>query len=147
MELLSESETVPILSLQTTDRTPKKRLSFKWFLPAIKKNKKPLIEVLIASLFVQLFQLMNPLIIQQIIDKVIGQGASSSLLPLVKCCFFFFHSLKNILTALRTNLFIDTTNRIDMSLGEQVIDHLLRLPLPYFDKKKCGENSPQELEN
>ena len=147
VELLSESETLPILSLQTTDRTPKKRLSFKWFLPAIKKNKKPLIEVLIASLFVQLFQLMNPLIIQQIIDKVIGQGASSSLLPLV-VLLFSFSFFENVLTALRTNLFIDTTNRIDMSLGEQVIDHLLRLPLPYFDKRNVGELSSRvgELE-
>ena len=147
LELLSGNEIVPILSLQATDRTPKKRLSFKWFLPAIKKNKKPLIEVFIASFFVQLFQLMNPLIIQQIIDKVIGQGASSSLLPLV-VLLFSFSFFENMLTALRTNLFIDTTNRIDMSLGEQVIDHLLRLPLPYFDKRNVGELSSRvgELE-
>ena len=147
LEVLPDNEIVPILSLQTTERTPKKRLTFKWFLPAIKKNKKPLIEVLVASLFVQLFQLMNPLIIQQIIDKVIGQGASSSLLPLV-VLLFSFSLFENILTALRTNLFIDTTNRIDMSLGEQVIDHLLRLPLPYFDKRNVGELSSRvgELE-
>ena len=146
-ELLSNKETVPLLSLKTTDRTPKRKLSFKWFLPALKKNKKPLIEVLVASLFVQLFQLMNPLIIQQIIDKVIGQGGNSSLLPLV-ILLFSFSFFENILTALRTNLFIDTTNRIDMSLGEQVIDHLLRLPLPYFDKRNVGELSSRvgELE-
>ena len=90
---------------------------------------------------------MNPLIIQQIIDKVIGQGASSSLLPLV-VLLFSFSFFENVLTALRTNLFIDTTNRIDMSLGEQVIDHLLRLPLPYFDKRNVGELSSRvgELE-
>ena len=146
-ELLNNKETVPLLSLKTTDRTPKRKLSFKWFLPALKKNKKPLIEVLVASLFVQLFQLMNPLIIQQIIDKVIGQGGNSSLLPLV-ILLFSFSFFENILTTLRTNLFIDTTNRIDMSLGEQVIDHLLRLPLPYFDKRNVGELSSRvgELE-
>ena len=90
---------------------------------------------------------MNPLIIQQIIDKVIGQGGNSSLLPLV-ILLFSFSFFENILTALRTNLFIDTTNRIDMSLGEQVIDHLLRLPLPYFDKRNVGELSSRvgELE-
>ena len=35
-----------------------------------------------------------------------------------------------------------------MSLGEQVIDHLLRLPLPYFDKRNVGELSSRvgELE-
>ena len=55
----------------------------------------------------------------------------------------------NILTGFRTNLFIETTNRIDISLGEQVIDHLLRLPLSYFDKRPVGELSSRlsELEN
>jgi ATP-binding cassette subfamily B protein len=54
-----------------------------------------------------------------------------------------------VLTTLRTYLFVDTTNRIDMSLGSQIIDHLLRLPLRYFDKRPVGELSTRinELEN
>ena len=145
--LVADESKIPVLILSRTEKTPRKRLSLKWFLPSIKKNKNSLIEVLVASFFVQLFQLMNPLIIQQIIDKVIGQGARTSLLPLV-ILLFFFSFFENLLTALRTNLFIDTTNRIDMSLGEQVIDHLLRLPLPYFDKRNVGELSSRvgELE-
>ena len=54
-----------------------------------------------------------------------------------------------VLTALRTYLFVDTTNRIDMALGSEIIDHLLRLPLRYFDKRPVGELSSRvnELEN
>ena len=143
----SEQKIVPVLILQSTNKTPKKRFGLKWFLPSIKKNRKPLIEVLIASLFVNIFQLMNPLIIQQIIDKVIGQGGVQSLLPLATL-LLTFSVFENLLTAIRTNLFIDTTNRIDISLGEQVIDHLLRLPLTYFDKRPVGELSSRigELE-
>ena len=90
---------------------------------------------------------MNPLIIQQIIDKVIGQGGVQSLFPLATL-LLSFSVFENLLTAIRTNLFIDTTNRIDISLGEQVIDHLLRLPLSYFDKRAVGELSSRvgELE-
>ncbi len=143
----SDQKIVPVLILQSTNKTPKKRFGLKWFLPSIKKNRKPLIEVLIASLFVNIFQLMNPLIIQQIIDKVIGQGGVQSLLPLATL-LLTFSVFENLLTAIRTNLFIDTTNRIDISLGEQVIDHLLRLPLTYFDKRPVGELSSRigELE-
>ena len=149
-ELLDLSPTgsaFPILVLRATERTPKKDFGLKWFLPAIKKNRKPLIEVLVASLFVQLFQLMNPLIIQQIIDNVLGQGGVGTL-PVLATLLFSFSIFENILTAVRTNLFIDTTNRIDISLGEQVIDHLLRLPLSYFDKRPVGELSARlgELE-
>ena len=91
---------------------------------------------------------MNPLIVQQIIDKVIGQGGTGTL-PVLAFMIFIFALFENILTALRTNLFIETTNRIDISLGEQVIDHLLRLPLSYFDKRPVGELSSRlsELEN
>ncbi|MFM7372398.1 MAG: peptidase domain-containing ABC transporter, partial [Sphaerospermopsis kisseleviana] len=54
-----------------------------------------------------------------------------------------------ILTTLRTYLFVDTTNRIDMSLGSQIIDHLLRLPLRYFERRPVGELATRinELEN
>ena len=136
---------LPILVLKSTDRTPKRKFGLKWFLPAIKKNRRPLIEVLIASVFVQIFQLMNPLIIQQIIDNVLGRGAVGSL-PVLATLLFIFSIFENILTAVRTNLFIDTTNRIDISLGEQVIDHLLRLPLSFFDKRPVGELSSRLAE-
>ena len=36
-------------------------------------------------------------------------------------------------------LFAETTNRIDQRLGAEVIDHLLRLPLDYFDRRPVGE--------
>ena len=145
--LSGENQSLPVLILQKTHRTPQKKFDFKWFYPALRKHKKALIEVLIASFFVQLFQLMNPLIIQQIIDKVIGQNGMSTL-PVLAVLLFSFSIFENVLTAVRTNLFIDTTNRIDISLGEQVIDHLLRLPLTYFDRRPVGELSSRlgELE-
>ena len=95
----------------------------------------------------QLFQLMNPLIVQQIVDKVIGQNGLSTL-PVLAVLMFSFSIFENVLTAVRTNLFIDTSNRIDITLGEQVIDHLLRLPLNYFDRRPVGELSSRlsELE-
>lgn len=141
ISLLSpQPDILPVLTLAKTHRTPQKRFTFKWFFPVLKKHKKALFEVLIASFFVQLFVLMNPLIIQQIIDKVIGQNAMSTL-PVLAVLLFSFSVFENILTAVRTNLFIDTTNRIDITLGELVIDHLLRLPLTYFDKRPVGELS------
>ena len=138
--LCPQPDILPVLTLTKTHRTPQKRFTFKWFFPVLKNHKKSLIEVLIASFFVQIFVLMNPLIIQQIVDKVIGQNAMSTL-PVLAVLLFSFSIFENILTAVRTNLFIDTTNRIDITLGELVIDHLLRLPLPYFDKRPVGELS------
>ena len=88
---------------------------------------------------------MNPLIIQQIIDKVIGQNGVNTL-PVLAALLFIFSIFENTLSAVRSNLFVDTTNRIDISLGEQVIDHLLRLPLSFFDRRPVGELSTRLAE-
>ena len=91
------------------------------------------LQVLLASLFIQLVQLANPLLIQQIIDKVISQSNLSALrvlgAALVASALF-----QGLLTAVRTWLLIDTTDRMDLMLGSQVIDKLLRLPLRFFEK-------------
>lgn len=53
------------------------------------------------------------------------------------------------MSTIRTYSFVDTTNRIDMALGSEIIDHLLRLPLRYFEKRPVGELATRinELEN
>jgi len=144
-ENFGKQDLLEVLIFTTTSRTPKNKFGLNWFKPAIKKHRKALTEVLIASIFVQVFQLMNPLIIQQIIDKVIGQNGINTL-PVLAVLLFMFSIFENVLTAVRTNLFIDTTNRIDLSLGEEIIDHLLRLPLTYFDKRPVGELSSRLAE-
>lgn len=139
---------VQVLLLERTHDTPQSRFNLSWFWPSIQKHRKVLIEVLIASFFVQLFGLANPLITQVIIDKVLSQGALGTLnvLGMLLVGVAVFEAL---LTSFRTYLFVDTTNRIDMSLGAEVIDHLVRLPLRYFDKRPVGELATRvnELEN
>jgi ATP-binding cassette subfamily B protein len=137
-----------VLLLKPTKDTPQERFGLNWFIPSIIRYRKVLTEVLIASFFVQLFGLANPLMLQVIIDKVIVQNSINTLhilgFFLVGVAFF-----EAILTSLRTYLFVDTTNRIDMALGSEIIDHLLRLPLRYFERRPVGELATRinELEN
>lgn len=142
------SEDGQVLLLKPTKETPKQQFGLGWFLPSIIRYRKVLIEVLIASFFVQLFGLANPLMIQLIIDKVIVQNSIDTLhvLGIFLLAVAFFEA---VLTYLRTSLFVDTTNRIDMALGSEIIDHLLRLPLRYFERRPVGELSTRinELEN
>jgi HlyB family type I secretion system ABC transporter len=141
-------ESGQVLLLQATPETPKNRFDLSWFLPAIKQHRTALIEVFIASLFVQLLGLANPLITQVIVDKVIVQNSINTL-NVLGALLIIMSVIEGIMTWLRTNLFVDTTNRIDLSLGSEVIDHLLRLPLRYFEKRPVGEISSRinELEN
>ncbi|MEM7553927.1 MAG: peptidase domain-containing ABC transporter [Cyanobacteria bacterium P01_A01_bin.84] len=136
------------LLMQPTKNTPQKRFSLSWFIPSLKRYRKVLIEVLIASVVVQLFGLVNPLTTQVIIDKVIV-GNSPDTLEVLGIFLIVIAVVEAILTTIRTHLFVDTTNRIDLSLGSEVINHLLRLPLSYFDRRPIGELTTRvgELEN
>ncbi|MGK7956496.1 MAG: peptidase domain-containing ABC transporter [Crocosphaera sp.] len=137
-----------VLLLQPTKETPQQRFGLSWFIPALKQYRRVLAEVFIASFFVQLFGLANPLMIQVIIDKVIVQNSADTL-QVLGTFLLIIAIFEAVLTTLRTYLFVDTTNRIDMSLGSEIIDHLLRLPLRYFERRPVGEISTRvnELEN
>lgn len=137
-----------ILLVETTEQTPQEKFGLAWFIPSLKQYRGVLTTVLVASLFVQIFGLANPLMVQVIIDKVIGQNSIDTL-HVIGTLLVVVAIFEAILTSLRTYLFVDTTNRIDMALGSEIIDHLLRLPLRYFDRRPVGELSSRvnELEN
>jgi ATP-binding cassette subfamily B protein len=141
-------ETGQVLLLQKTCDTPTRRFGISWFVPSIIRYRKVLIEVFIASFFVQLFGLANPLMTQVIIDKVLVQNSIDTL-NVLGIFLIVIAIFEAVITSIRTNLFVDTTNRIDLSLGAQVIDHLLRLPLRYFERRPVGELATRvgELEN
>ena len=131
-------EGIDILLMERSINTPEKRFGPNWFMPALSRYKGTLLQVLIASSVVQLFSLANPLLIQVIIDKVISQRSLDTL-QVLGVGLVIVTVLEGILGSLRTFLFTETTNRIDQRLGAEVIDHLLRLPLGYFDRRPVGE--------
>jgi HlyB family type I secretion system ABC transporter len=144
----SWGESGQVLLLQPTADTPTERFGLSWFLPSLYRYRRVLLEVFVASFFGQLFALANPLITQVIIDSVIMQNSAETL-QVLGSFVVVLAVFEAIITNLRTNLFVDTTNRIDLALGAQVIDHLLRLPLRYFERRPVGELASRvnELEN
>ncbi len=132
------SSEIDVVLIEKSNLTKTKSFGLDWFLPILKKYKKVLFQVLIASFVIQLFTLSSPLIIQLIIDKVINQRSLDTL-QVLGIALILVTFLEAILGSLKTFLFTDTTNRIDQKLGAEVIDHLLRLPLNYFDKRPVGE--------
>lgn len=111
---------------------------FTWFIPAIVKYRKFFGEVLVASLFLQLFALVTPLFTQVVIDKVLVHKGFTTLhvLAIGMIALAVFEA---VLGGLRTYLFSHTTNRIDVSLGAQLFRHILALPLSYFEARRVGD--------
>ena len=131
-------EGIELLLMERSNATPDQKFGPGWFWPALKRYRGVLTQVLAASFVVQLFTLANPLLIQVIIDKVISQRSLDTL-QVLGIALVVVTILEGVLGSLKTFLFAETTNRIDQRLGAEVIDHLLRLPLGYFDRRPVGE--------
>lgn len=130
-----------------TEAVPEK-FGVRWFWQAMRKYRALLVEVLMASLFVQVFALMTPLVFQVVIDKVLTHRSLSTLdvlaLALVALAVF-----EVALSAMRHYLFSHTTSRLDVELGSKLFRHLLRLPMSYFESRRAGDTVARvrELDN
>jgi len=124
------------------------RFDFSWFIPSLVKYRRLFGEVLVVSLFLQLFALVSPLFFQVVMDKVLVHRGLTTLDVLVigLAVVVVFES---VLTLLRTYVFSHTTSRIDVELGARLFRHLVALPLAYFQARRVGDSVARvrELEN
>jgi subfamily B ATP-binding cassette protein HlyB/CyaB len=127
---------------------PYRRFGFAWFIDAIRKYRRPLGEVLVASFFVQLFGLLAPLFFQVIIDKVFVHRGMSTLQVLAfgLAVMSFFEV---VLGGLRSYVLSHTSNRVDVELGARLFRHLFALPMAYFQARRVGDTLARvrELDN
>ncbi|MBQ3546155.1 MAG: type I secretion system permease/ATPase [Lachnospiraceae bacterium] len=112
--------------------------SFKWFIPTIFKFKREFVEVLVATLTIQIISLLTPMMTQVVVDKVLVHKALSTLHVLtigLAVCYIF----ELVLGLAKNYLFTHTTNRIDVMLSSKLFKHLFSLPLRYFENRRVGE--------
>lgn len=111
---------------------------FSWFLPVVAKYKDFLLKVLGISLLLQIMGLMTPLFTQLIIDKVLVHHSLSTLDVLIGG-MILVNLFSNWMQALRTYLFINTTNKIDVVLSSHLFRKVSELPSKFFDKWQVGD--------
>jgi len=124
------------------------KFDFSWFIPSIVKYRKLIGEVMLVSLFLQLFALVSPLFFQVVMDKgLVHRGLTT--LDVLVIGLLVVVVFESLLTGLRAYVFSHTTSRIDVELGARLFQHLLRLPLAYFQARRVGDSVARvrELEN
>lgn len=110
---------------------------FAWFIPELLRHKAVWRDVLLASLALQLITLTTPLLTQAIIDKVVVHRTQSTLIA-IGLAMGLMVLLGALLGWARQFLVLHTGNRVDAVLGAAVWEHLLRLPLRYFEHRPSG---------
>lgn len=116
-----------------------KEFDIRWFIPSIIKYRKLFGEVLLASFFIQLFALVTPLFFQVIMDKVLVHKGLTTL-EVLAFGFLVVAIFDAVLGGIRNYTFSHTTNRVDVELGSKLYNHLMGLPLPYFEARQVGQS-------
>jgi subfamily B ATP-binding cassette protein HlyB/CyaB len=124
------------------------RFDFTWFIPAIVKYRRLLGETVLVSFVLQLFALVTPLFFQVVMDKVLVHHGLTTL-DVIASGLLAVMIFESALSSLRSYIFAHTASRIDVELGSRLFQHLINLPLVYFQARRVGDSIARvrELEN
>lgn len=126
------------VALRTSVSPGFRRFGASWFVPQIVRYRALLIEVLLITLALNLLGLASPLFFQSVIDKVLVHNTSSTLVVLA-IGFAIVSIWETVFGWLRTRLYSETAQKIDVELGAKLFRHLLALPVAYFETRRTGD--------
>ncbi|MCU0535353.1 MAG: peptidase domain-containing ABC transporter [Hydrococcus sp. Prado102] len=125
---------------------PEAQHNFWKFFELLKPHWVILLEVLLASLAIQVFGLVTPLLTQILLDRVVVERSTTTLVA-IAIGLLIFSLFQIIVKSLRRYLIYHTANRIDLSLIVGFISHTLKLPLSYFESRYVGDITSRIEEN
>ncbi|MBI4781886.1 MAG: peptidase domain-containing ABC transporter [Oscillatoriophycideae cyanobacterium NC_groundwater_1537_Pr4_S-0.65um_50_18] len=126
--------------------TPEIRQPLWQFLALVKPHWLVLLEVFIASIFIQVFGLITPLFTQLLLDRVVVQRSTLTL-NAIGIGLLIFGLFRVTMTGLRQYLLDHTASRIDLALIVGFIKHTFRLPLGFFESRYVGDIISRVQEN
>lgn len=136
-DLAADAKNSLLLTLRPAAEKTAEAYGWSWFLKEFFSRKAVIRDALIASLVIQLIALAFPLATQAIVDKVITNQATSTLIAL-GVGIGLFAVFSGLMTWLRQKLMIRLANVVDAELSTRVVAHLFKLPLRYFESRPTG---------
>ncbi len=121
----------------THSKEKKRENKVRWFASEMRKHHTVWRTVLLISLITQAIGLAAPLFARLIIDQVIIEQSGSTLV-IIGFALTFFIVFTAVINWLRHYLVLQTGRRIATAIGQRVVNHLLRLPLSYFESRSTG---------
>ena len=111
--------------------------SLRWFIPEIFKQATSFTDVAVAVVFMHLIALVTPLFFQIVIDKVLVNQAVQTL-TVVTIGIVIALAFDGVLNFMRGYLLLHATSKIDVRVSTRTFQHLLRLPITFFDHMTAG---------
>ncbi|MHC5176283.1 peptidase domain-containing ABC transporter [Serratia rhizosphaerae] len=114
------------------------RLHFRKLLKNVTGLKSALGKIFALSLVIEAINLLMPVGTQLVMDHVI-QAGDHNLLVVICVGLLFFILFRTFVSMLRSWVSIVMGALIDIQWKAGLFDHLMRLPLAYFEKRKLGD--------
>lgn len=124
--------------LEFKEEKPEPSVSLRQLAGSIGGLKRSLLQILLLSLALQVFALVSPLLTQGIMDHVLI-SADTDLLTVLIVAFSLFLVLQTAIGLMRTWAGIHLSTQLSLQWNGNVLAHLLRLPVEFFEKRHLGD--------
>jgi ATP-binding cassette subfamily B protein len=113
------------------------RFNWGWYAPFIREHRREFVEVGVASLVINLLELVVPLGLMVLIDQGVRSRSIGAVLS-IGAVMVLGSLVAALLKTLRSFIFTEAANRIDQEAKGTILDHLVRLPQGFFDSRPVG---------
>ncbi|HFG1900876.1 TPA: ABC transporter transmembrane domain-containing protein, partial [Vibrio cholerae] len=100
--------------------------------------KRSLFSLFILTIILQFFALLSPYYMQWVIDHVL-LSHDMPLLAILALGFSLLKVIQIIVSSFRTWLIIRISSSLNIQMGANLFNHLLRLPISFFEKRHVGD--------
>ncbi|PKG58525.1 peptidase domain-containing ABC transporter [Shewanella sp. GutDb-MelDb] len=129
-------ELTPTKGFEQQDERQQMRLSQLW--SKMTGLGKTLISLFVLSILLQVFALVTPYYMQWVVDEVLI-SQDKPLLIVLALGFGLLAIINVITTGVRSWLVLRISSLLNMQMGVNLLRHLLRLPMSYFEKRHIGD--------
>ncbi|HDR4897702.1 peptidase domain-containing ABC transporter [Bacillus thuringiensis] len=129
-----------LLELAPSQSFQKQKPKSLWkpYLKMLWEKPKILISLFAINLLLQLFVLVTPTITQKIVDTMLSDSQSNTLILLLQGIVVSF-VLYFIFNLLRTEVSIRVSKFVDYSMSKEYFSHLLKVPYSFFQVRPSGD--------
>lgn len=118
-------------------RDGSKSFGFSWFMPEIKKEKKLFRDIVVVATVANVLTFVTPISFQIMLDSVVPHQSYQTLYTLT-AILILATLFEGLFGYVREMLMLFATNRIDSNLIKRSFEHLLSLPMPFFEGTSTG---------
>ncbi len=129
-------ELTPTSNFEVKEENSKMKFTQLW--SSMSGLKSGLVKLIGLSLVLQLFALMTPYYMQWVVDEVLI-SFDKPLLTVLAIGFALIAIISVVTNAVRSWLILRLSSLLNMQMGVNLLRHLLRLPMNYFESRHIGD--------